>query len=136
MTVSTEALTAALSDWGERVFIEAAGDLADRIRDAAPVGETGNLQDSVQPVIGSTGIVNTGAVEVTAEHASFVDEGTQPHPIEGNPLLAFEIGGETVIVHSAQHPGTTAQPFFTDNATEQVWLEVLEEAAEQFPLLS
>ena len=34
--------------------------------------------------------------------------GTRPHPIVGNPLLAFfwERVGEFVIVHSVQHPGT------------------------------
>lgn len=136
MAVDVASLTAALSDWGERVFVEAAGDLADQVREAAPVGETGNLRDSVEAVIGSTGTINTGAIEVGVEYASMVDEGTSAHEIEGNPLLAFEVGGEQVIVHRVAHPGTTANPFFTNTATDANWLAALESAAEAFPLLA
>lgn len=41
-----------------------------------------------------------------------VEWGTDPHTIEGNPLLSFEWRGRDHVFHSVQHPGTSPQPFF------------------------
>ncbi len=42
----------------------------------------------------------------------FLEDGTRPHKIQGNPLLAFTIGGRKVVVRSVNHPGTPAyEPF-------------------------
>lgn len=136
MAVDTASLTAALSDWGERVFVEAAGDMRDLLVEAAPEGETGELKASIVAVIGSTGLVNTGSIETDAPQAAFTNDGTRPHPIVGSPLLAFSIGGETVIVHSVAHPGNAATHWWDNTATEAAWLEALEQAAEAFPLLA
>jgi len=46
----------------------------------------------------------------------FITKGTKPHPIPKPPRppgkpLAFEVGGETVIVYGVEHPGTKPNPF-------------------------
>lgn len=55
-------------------------------------------------------------VVATAPHAVYVHEGTRPHPISGNPLLAFHWQriGQFVVLPHVNHPGTTAQPFLAD----------------------
>jgi hypothetical protein len=39
-----------------------------------------------------------------------LEYGTRPHPIEGNPLLHFQIGGQDVFVTYVNHPGTPPIP--------------------------
>lgn len=69
------------------------------------------------------------AVTTDDEVYGYVDLGTRPHTIEGNPFLAFQnsyvaktqprvigsggggSGGETVYAQSVQHPGTRARLF-------------------------
>lgn len=53
-------------------------------------------------------------------YSLFVHEGTQPHVIEGNPLLAFPWdhgpdGPGMYFFAKVQHPGTQPNRFFTDN---------------------
>ena len=52
----------------------------------------------------------------TAEHYKYVDEGTKPHKITGNPFLAFQINGANIVVRSVNHPGT--KPRNLTNKTE------------------
>lgn len=47
-------------------------------------------------------------------YAYFVHQGTQPHPIYGNPVLAFEWNGEMVFFRSVMHPGSRPQPFLRE----------------------
>ena len=44
---------------------------------------------------------------------SFIIDGTRPHAIVGNPILAFywEKVGRMVFTHSVAHPGTKPNPF-------------------------
>jgi hypothetical protein len=47
----------------------------------------------------------------TAKHAyvlKFLEKGTKPHMIYGNPVLAFEIDGKTIFSRYVHHPGTHA----------------------------
>ena len=108
-------------------FAEAQDALIDVLVAAAP-RKTGVLQESFRATIGSSGTVITGTLVNNADYASYVDEGTRPHEIQGNPLLAFEAFGMTVIVHSVQHPGTDPDPFWTDNMTDDQWSFLLQEA--------
>lgn len=48
------------------------------------------------------------------KHAIFIESGTRPHRIDGNPFLAFTVGGQSVVVRSVQHPGTKAQHVLRD----------------------
>jgi hypothetical protein len=79
---------------------------AETIAATAP-RDTGALADSWEVATqgGNDGAIST--LKFTADYASYLDEGTGPHEIVGNPLLAFDWGGTTVIVHSVQHPGST-----------------------------
>jgi hypothetical protein len=47
-------------------------------------------------------------------YALYVHEGTKPHVIEGNPLLAFTWHGEQVFFASVNHPGYKGNPFLRD----------------------
>jgi hypothetical protein len=52
-------------------------------------------------------------------YALFVNNGTKPHVIQGNPLLSFfwaagPQGAGQYVMASVNHPGTKAQPFLTD----------------------
>ncbi len=51
-----------------------------------------------------------GVIEAKAPYASYVEEGTSPHEITGNPL-AFEAGGELIFARRVHHPGTQPHPF-------------------------
>ena len=61
----------------------------------------------------------TRTIVSPAEYSSFVDEGTAPHRIEGNPLLSF-VGrdGTRVTVHFVDHPGTQRTGFWTDKVND------------------
>lgn len=88
------------------------------IKDAAPVGQSetaGQLRDSVNVdyTVGAGTIF--WHVEATADEASYTDEGTDPHRIEGNPILAFSWparGGGVFFFRAVNHPGTPAQHWF------------------------
>jgi hypothetical protein len=123
MAADVSGLTVAILDAAPTICEEAAEAMGRDIQASAPVGETGELsrewETSTQP--SGNGAVST--LRFTAEHASYQDEGTDAHEIVGNPLLAFEWGGQTVIVHSVQHPGSHKNDgFFSDKAgDESLW---------------
>jgi hypothetical protein len=50
--------------------------------------------------------------------AIFVHEGTKPHKITGNPILAFKwpaVGDGMFFFRSVNHPGNAANKFLSDN---------------------
>ena len=51
-----------------------------------------------------------GKVVADTPYARFVNYGTAPHVIEGNPL-AFRVGGSMVFARRVMHPGTKPRPF-------------------------
>lgn len=123
-------LLTAVRAWSEDVVELAARKMGELLDEVVPI-DTGELRDS--QVIEQTGD-NEWQVVYEAEHATFTDEGTAPHTIEGNPLLAFEWEGELVIVHSVEHPGTTGTFWFTDTFTDENWSRCLEEAGQEVEL--
>lgn len=133
------ALRDSVERWANAAAGQALDTLAQTVRDKAPYGAGENerggphLVDTLETTITSEGEQWAGEIAFTADHASFVDEGTSPHVIEGNPLLAFEWEGQTVIVHSVQHPGTQANPFFSEGVTDDTWAEALEQALDSIP---
>lgn len=109
-----------------RVFLKFAGadakKRAERVETAAkleaPHGKTGDLKRGIRTtqsrdVLGrwSTGYDVTS----NAPYSIFVIKGTRPHPIVGNPLLAFfwpKVGANVVFRH-VQHPGTKGNDFMS-----------------------
>lgn len=136
MAVDVSGLQNALIEFGSEVFLEAGSIMQEAVVEVTPRGPTGGLQEGVVFRPGAVGgVVNTGSIHSEREYSSFVDEGTSPHPIEGNPLLAFQWGGVQVIVHSVNHPGTEAQPYWSDTVTEVQWLDAVSQAIDATPLV-
>ena len=53
-----------------------------------------------------------GEIGAYTEYASYVDGGTEPHEIHGNPLLTFRTaGGQWVSCRVVNHPGTKPDGF-------------------------
>lgn len=130
MATDTSGLEAGVREWAARVAEAALVDFSVVLQEAAPLGE-GTLRGSLE-LDGphDTGGEQVGSVAFPVDHASYTDEGTDPHEIVGNPLLAFEWNGATVIVHSVQHPGTRGTGWWTDNATDDGWAAACERAAD------
>lgn len=129
MAVDMSDLIAQIENTAAEAFVSAQDAFIELLIEAAP-RNTGALGESFQATVGSAGTVITGTIVNTQQYASMVDEGTAPHEIQGNPLLAFDVGGVTVIVHSVQHPGTDPDGFWTDNMTDEQWAFLLQEAFE------
>lgn len=109
-----------------RVFMRFAGEdakkRASKVETAAkmeaPQGKTGTLKRSItmgqsRDVLGrwSTGYDVTS----NAPYTRYVIKGTRPHPIVGNPLLAFfwpKVGRNVVFRH-VMHPGTKPNDFLS-----------------------
>lgn len=99
--------------------------VAQRARDLAPSGKTGALKRSIgveQNRDAGGRFAPAWAVVAVAPYAMFVHEGTRPHPIRGNPLLAFWWAkiGSFVVLARVNHPGTTGQPFLADAIRQTV----------------
>jgi hypothetical protein len=127
-----EDLRDAIRERGREIRDGAMDALERKILDDAPVGETGALRESVKVSPFDAGDVMGCEAEVGVDYAEYVDEGTRPHPIYGNPWLAFEVGGQKVILRAdrtpVQHPGTQPTRFFSDNTNDQAWHDFLEQA--------
>ena len=76
---------------------------------------TGNMHDTifVEPGDGEAEVGATALSDDGFPYPVVIENGSRPHVIEGNPLLAFywPKEGTFVITHSVQHPGTSAKPF-------------------------
>jgi len=45
-------------------------------------------------------------------HLKYVDTGTRPHTVQGNPVLHWESGGVDYFARYVRHPGTRAKNIF------------------------
>lgn len=84
----------------------------------APKGKTGGLVRGLQVSQSrdTRGRWATGYDVISnAAYTLFVIKGTRPHPIVGNPLLAFfwPKMGRNVVFRHVMHPGTKANDFLT-----------------------
>ena len=74
---------------------------------------TGLLKRGNQSEVVASG--DYGRVYNQVPYATFVHNGTKPHPIypkKAGGVLVFQIGGKTVFARKVNHPGTKAQPFY------------------------
>ena len=95
-----------------------AREMTRRLKAAAPK-KTGELERSisVRPTTGYSPRISptiTLVAEAKAPQARFTEEGTRPHEIRGNPILAFywEKVGRFVYFRKVNHPGNKAKPWF------------------------
>lgn len=75
--------------------------------------QTGRLTGSIKGFVEiSTWGAATGWVVARQPYASFVDAGTRPHEIHGNPFLTFKArDGSWVTTRMVHHPGTKPDGF-------------------------
>lgn len=112
-------------------IVDSAGHALERdIAGSAPV-VTGEFSQSGQVDSSDFGTGARATVTFTAEHASFLDEGTGPHRIEGNPLLAFDVGGQTIVVRSVNHPGSVKHKGIISDRTTEIGEQLLQQATEE-----
>lgn len=73
--------------------------------------KTGALHRSINTVYGKQG--TQAIIHSTANHASFVENGTRAHTIKPKnaKVLAFNSGNKMVFTKNVKHPGTKAKPF-------------------------
>lgn len=139
MATDVSQLKEAIADWVNRGGDEAALLLQNDVDTVVPVGSgddphPGMLRDSKETLEVSR--VDAGGGEwrdqlaYTAEYASYTDTGSDPHQIDGNPLLAFNWPkvGKFMILHSVQHPGTAGTRWWSDHVTEDNWGVMVGEA--------
>ena len=80
----------------------------ERVREAAPVGRTRNLRDSIEERVGSGG--GYGVVKAKAYHAHLVIRGTKAHVIRPKERGgALTVGQDLTRV--VEHPGSKANDF-------------------------
>lgn len=129
----TSGLERSIQNWAKLVHHQTVLSLADELTQTVPV-RTGFLRDSQEVVQRDD---ETWEIRYPVEYASWLDEGTDPHPIEGNPLLAFfwEAIGEFVIVPHVDHPGTEATEWWSSVMSEENYADVLNEVAQDFGLV-
>ena len=109
----------------EQRIRRAAPRLEQRLKAEAPVADGGGgaMRDATTATARGLSV----EVRVAVPYASFVVEGTPPHPIQGNPILAFpwpRIGPGTFFFRNVQHPGTTANDWYHPVIDD--WSNILE----------
>lgn len=113
----------------QQVIERAADVMVELVRENAPY-RSGELWNSIgREDVRDDGNSLTCPVYADAKQAAFVEYGTTAHwisPTQPHGLLVFEADGGTVFVHgSVWHPGTTANPFFSQTI-ERNWSLLLE----------
>lgn len=133
MPLDLTELQSSLRIWAEDVFDGAVDGMMNALDDVVPHGEDQG-REGVR-LAESRRVDRFGGLSAEiayeADHASYTDEGTPPHKIEGNPLLAFHWNGQLVIVHSVNHPGTAGTRWWTNTFSDSIWGQALQEAADR-----
>lgn len=95
-----------------------------RLQHRAPMIRSGALLRSFDwRVMGN--VVNIGSPR---RYASYMHAGTQPHRIDGNPILRFPTVRGTVHTRSVQHPGTPPRPLLPNRTTaRRIGVQVVRE---------
>lgn len=147
-----EQLEPLIRDWADQVHQDAGTAMFDLTQERCPVNkaekpthEPGRLKESGTGTVAGplifTIIYDAEPDSGGESYASYTDEGTEAHPITGNPLLAFfwEKIGADVVFRSVQWepgPGVAANiGWFSDVMTEDQWADALNESASKFTTL-
>lgn len=128
----------------ERTFAEATRLMVDELREAAPLGETGETRRGISAELTGAGTQLSATIVSVGKGGQFVEEGTRPHLIVARgKALRFLGGGErisqpgpnqriatrsggVVFAKSVNHPGTPARPWFKPVVDR--WTEFLQRA--------
>ena len=111
-----ESLGVALDDYADDLAKELEVSMTDTVvtiekyaKHRCPV-DTGKLRSSIA---GEVKGFEEGSVGTNTEYAMAVEYGSRPHDIKPDEkkALAFEKGGENIVVKRVKHPGNKAQPF-------------------------
>lgn len=128
------------------VFSEALSMMVDELREAAPLGETGDTRRGIEAIPGGSPLRLAGTIRSTGKGGEFVEEGTEPHLIvprnakvlrfmggsgrisqpSPNQRIATRAGG-VVFAAYVEHPGTPPRPWF--GPVVERYPEFLERAA-------
>lgn len=134
MSVDTSGLEDQLRQLARDTIDRAADEFVDRLKHRCPVSDDGDdhMVDTIERgPVEETGTVFSSHIQVPKEHASFTNEGTDPHQIFGRPWLAWDGPDGRVILNASQtpvnHPGTTGTHWWDDTVDE--WPEIIAEAA-------
>lgn len=118
---------------GQVIFDRAVQLTKDALRDAAPVGETGDTrkQVDVRPVAKGTKLVAEAVAP--AKGGEFVEKGTKRHVIpkggRGPKVLRFDGNDGVTFRRVVVHPGTRAKPWFKPTVAK--WQRILAQAARE-----
>ena len=116
---------------GSEIHRDAVAVMADELDSQVPV-KTGELRSSQQVKASlSRGQVLSSTIEYPSDVASFLEDGTRPHLITGNPLLVFfwPRVGRVVFFRHVNHPGSTKRKgWFSKIMRRPVWTRALKSA--------
>lgn len=131
--------------YGAEVMREAEALMVAELREAAPLGETGDTRRGIDSAPGGSATVPAFTVVSTGKGGEFVEDGTQPHEIVPRNAGALRFlagsgrvsqpspnqrvatrGGGVVFAKRVMHPGTPPRPWFRP-VTER-FPEILERA--------
>lgn len=116
---------------GEDIFAESQRLMVAELREAAPLGETGDTRRGIESIPGGSALRPAATIRSLGKGGDFVEEGTRPHvirPRSGSALrfvggsgrisqpgpnqrIATRSGG-VVFAKVVNHPGTSARPWF------------------------
>lgn len=148
MPTVTEQLQRAVVQFAQQVHDEAVQDVIDELREAAPLGETGETRRQIRSVPLGAGTRPASRVEAPTPQAEWTEEGTEPHdivPVNAQVLRFLGGGGRisqpgpsqriatqaagviyTMIVH---HPGNPPRAWF--DPVVQTYEEKCQRAADR-----
>ncbi len=125
------AVRAHLIAHADAVFAEATRLMVNELREAAPLGATGDTRRGIEAIPGGTPERPAATVRSVGKGGDYVEEGTRPHiirPRNGRALRfvggsgrisqpgpnqrVATLGGGVVFAKVVNHPGSPARPWF------------------------
>lgn len=117
--------------WGSALLDEAVDSMVRELREAAPLGETGETRRGITAEVGGDPLHPKATIRSTGKGGTYVEEGTQPHEITPVRAQALRFlagggrisqpspnqriatrGGGVVFATVVHHPGMPPRPWF------------------------